>query len=77
MYRPLIVTNNVDLFNVDWLNYCKNTKKVTTILQFHNGDKWVSLIKDTDEFLAPKGLQACNFIKRKTPAQLDLVGFKE
>ena len=54
MYKHLSITRDLSLTNLDQFNYTKNTKNGTTILGFYNEDKWVSLSKQTSEFLAPK-----------------------
>ena len=46
MHRYLNVADDTKIF-----------KKVTRILEFYNGDKRVSLAKQTDELLAPKTLR--------------------
>lgn len=43
--------------DLDRFNYTKNTKKGATISDFCNGDEWVPLTKQTDEFLAPRTLR--------------------
>ena len=50
------VTGDLELINLDQFNFTKKTKNGTTILEFCNGDKWVSLTKQADDFLAPKTL---------------------
>ena len=55
--RHLNVTSNVDLFNLDRFRVAADPKKGATVFEFYNGDKWVTLTKQTGEFLAPKTLR--------------------
>ena len=57
MYRHLKVTGNLDLINHDRFKRTTDPKKGATILEFYNGDKWVSLTKQIGEFFAPKTLR--------------------
>ena len=57
MYRHLKVTCNLDLINLDRFKLTTDPKKGATIFEFYNGDKWVSLTKQTGEFFAPKTLR--------------------
>ena len=45
LYKYLNVTGNLNVINRDQFHYTKSTKKGTAILEFCNGDKWVSLTK--------------------------------
>ena len=54
MYRNLKVTGNLDLIDLDQCKLTTDNKKETTIFEFYNGDRWVPLTKQTDEFFAPK-----------------------
>ena len=51
LYRQLNVRGNLDLIDLDALNYTKYTKRSTTVLEFHNGEK------KTCNFFAPKTLK--------------------
>ena len=57
LYKYLNVAGDLDLTNLDWFNNTKNTKKCATVLEFFNSGKWVTLTKQTGEFLAPKMLK--------------------
>ena len=57
MYRHLNIAGNLDLINLDRLKLTADPKKGATVFEFYNGTKWVSLTKQTGEFLAPKTLR--------------------
>ena len=57
MYRHLNIAGNLDLINLDRFKLTKDPKKGATVFEFYNGDKWVSLTKQTGEFLAAKTLR--------------------
>ena len=57
MYRHLNIAGNPDLINLDRVRLTTDPKKGTTVFEFYNGDKWVSLTKQTGEFLATKILR--------------------
>ena len=57
LYRHLNVTDNLDLINLDRFRLTTDPKKGATASEFYNRDKWVSLIKQTGEFLATKSLR--------------------
>ena len=56
LYRHLNVTGNLDLINFGRFKLTTDPKKGATIFEFYNGDRWVSLTKQTCEFLEPKAL---------------------
>ena len=56
-YRHLNVTGNIDLIDFDCFKLKTDPKKGATIFEFYNGDRWVSLTKQTGEFFAPKTLR--------------------
>ena len=45
------VTSNLDLINLNQFNDTKNVRKGTRISKLQNSDKWVSLKKQTDQFI--------------------------
>ena len=51
------MTVNLHLINLDRFKLAADPKKGATIFEFYNGDKWVSLTKQTGQFLAPKTLR--------------------
>ena len=55
--RNLDVMGNPDLIDLDRFRLTKDSKKGITIFEFYNGDRWVSLTKQTDDFFAPKTLR--------------------
>ena len=57
LYRHLSKTGNIDLIDLGRLKLTRDPKKGTTIFEFYNGDRWVSLTKQTGEFFAPKTLR--------------------
>ena len=57
MYRHLNIAGNPDLINLDRVRLTTDPKKGTAVFEFYNGDKWVSLTKQTGEFLATKILR--------------------
>ena len=57
MYRRLNVTGNIDLINLDWFKLTTDQKKMATIFEFYNGDRWAPLTKQTGEFVAPETLR--------------------
>ena len=57
LYRHLNIAGNLDLINLDRLKLTTDPKKGATAFEFYNGTKWVSLTKQTGEFLAPKTLR--------------------
>ena len=57
LYRHLNVTGNLDLINFGRFKLTTDPKKGATIFEFYNGDRWVSLTKQTGEFFAPKTLR--------------------
>ena len=54
MYRHLNIAGNPDLINLDRFKLTTDPKKVATVFEFYNGDKWVSLTKQTGKFLTTK-----------------------
>ena len=56
-YRHLNVTGNIDLIDFDCFKLKTDPKKGATIFEFYNGDRWVSLTKQTGKFFAPKTLR--------------------
>ena len=80
LYRHLNVTGNLDLINLDRFKLTMDPRKRTTIFEFHIGDKWVPLTKQTGKFLAPQTLRdrfgGVNTMKRflgvnKTPPAIE------
>ena len=57
LYKHLNVTGNLDLINLDQFKLAADPKKRAKIFEFYNGDKWVTLTKQTGEFLSPKTLR--------------------
>ena len=57
LYRHLNVMGNLDLIDLDRFRVTKDSKKGVTAFEFYNGDRWVSLTKQTGEFFAPKSLR--------------------
>ena len=57
MYRHLNITGNPDPINFDRFGFATDLKKGATVFEFYNGDKWVSLTKQTGKFLATKTLR--------------------
>ena len=57
MYRHLNIAGNPDLINLDRVRLTTDPKKGTAVFEFYDGDKWVSLTKQTGEFLATKILR--------------------
>ena len=57
LYRYLNVTGNLDLINPDWFKLATDPKKGATIFEFYNGNRCVTLTKQTGEFFAPKTLK--------------------
>ena len=57
LYRHLNVTGNIDLIDLNQFKLKADPKKGTTIFEFSNGDRWVSLTKQAGEFFAPKTLR--------------------
>ena len=57
LYRHLNVTGNPDLIDLDQFKLTKDPKKRNTIFEFSNGDRWVTLTKQTGNFFAPKTLR--------------------
>ena len=58
LYRHLNVAGNPDLIDLDRFRLTKDPKKGVTIFKFYNGnDRWVSLTKETGEFLSVKTLR--------------------
>ena len=57
MYRRLNVTGNIDLINLDWFKLTTDPKKMATIFEFYNCDRWAPLTKQTGEFFAPETLR--------------------
>ena len=57
LYRHLSKTGNIDLIDLGRLKLTRDPKKGATIFEFYNGDRWVSLTKQTGEFFAPKTLR--------------------
>ena len=55
MYRHLNVTGNLHL--IIQFRLTTDIKKGATVFEFYNGEKWVSLTKQTSEFLSPKILR--------------------
>ena len=45
LYRHLNVTGNIDLIDLNQFKLKADPKKGTTIFEFSNGDRWVSLTK--------------------------------
>ena len=56
LYRHLNVTGNLDLIDLDRFKLTTDPKKGAAIFEFYNGDRWVSLTKQTDKFFLPKTL---------------------
>ena len=54
LYRHLNVTGNLNLIELDRFQLTKNPNKGATIFEFYNCDRWVSLTKQTSEFLHQK-----------------------
>ena len=80
LYRHLNVTGNLDLIDLDRFRLTMDSKKGVTVFEFYNGDWWVPLTKQTDEFFAPKTLRGkldgLNIMKKilgldETPPALD------
>ena len=57
MHRHLNIAGNPDLINLERFRLTTDPKKGVTVFEFFNGDKWVSLTKQTGEFLATKTLR--------------------
>ena len=62
------MAGDIDLINLDRFKLAKDPKKGVTIFKFYNGnDRWVTLTKQTGEFLAAKtlrdGLGGLNAVK--------------
>ena len=58
MYRHLDVTGNPDLIDLDRFRLTTDPKEGAAIFEFYNrNDRWVSLTKQTGEFLATKTLR--------------------
>ena len=57
LYRHLNVTGNLDLINLNRFKLTTDPKKGATTFEFYNGDRWVSLTKQSDEVFAPKTLR--------------------
>ena len=57
LYRHLNVTGNLDLIDLDQFRLTTDPKKGATVFEFYNGDWWVPLTKQTDEFFPPKSLR--------------------
>ena len=57
MYRHLNITGNIDLIDLGLFKLTRDPKKEATIFEFYNGDRWVTLTKQTGEFFAPKTLR--------------------
>ena len=57
LYSHLNVTGDIDLINLDRFRLTTDPKKGVTIFEFYNGDRWVSLTKQTGELFAPKSLR--------------------
>ena len=57
LYRHLNVTGNIDLIDLNQFKLKADPKKGTTIFEFSNGDRWVSLTKRAGKFFAPKTLR--------------------
>ena len=48
--RHVNVTGDIDLIDLDRFRLMTDPKKVVTIFEFYNGDRWVLLTKQTGEF---------------------------
>ena len=46
------MAGNLDLTNLDRFKVTTDPKKGATVFEFYNGDKWVSLTKQTGEFFS-------------------------
>ena len=57
LYKHLNVTGILDLTNLDRFRLTADPKTGATAFEFDNGDKWVSLAKQTGEILEPKTLR--------------------
>ena len=57
LYRHLSVTGNLDFITMDRFRLMTDPNKGATIFEFYNGDRWVSLTKQTGNFFAPKILR--------------------
>ena len=55
--RHLNIAGNPDLINLDRFTLTADPKKGVTVFEFYNGDKLVSLTKQTGQFLATKTLR--------------------
>ena len=55
--RHLNVTGNLDLVDLDQFRLTTDHKKGVTVFEFFNGDWWVPLTKQTDDFFPPKPLR--------------------
>ena len=53
-YRHMNVTSYLYLVNLDQFNLTKNNRKITTVLEFYFGDKWVPL---NNEFSYTKNIK--------------------
>ena len=51
------VTSNLELINLNQFNDTKNVRKGTRISKLQNGDKWVPLKKQTDQFIFFKNIK--------------------
>ena len=56
------VTSNLDLINLNQFNDTKNVRKGTRISKLQNSDKWVSLKKQTDQFIFFKNIKRCGVV---------------
>ena len=51
------MTDNLDLIDLNQFRLTQDLKKGVTIFEFYNGDRWISLTKQTGEFFTPKTLR--------------------
>ena len=73
------MTGDPDLIDLDRFRLTKDSKKGVTIFEFYNGYRWVPLINQTGDFLAPKTLRDMfggvnamkNFLDVETPPSLE------
>ena len=57
MYGHLSVTGNLDLIDLDRFKLTTDTKKGATIFEFHNGNRWVPVTKQTRGFFPSRNLR--------------------